>query len=157
MKLILLSIFFALVLGLSSCNKTCFCTTATLYPNYVGFTSAETDSVILRRYTKASQFTRLIDTVVVTANNAQFSFSQDTLSIRSGDAALRIRSFYDYILYLPEANRSDSVYGIYETRDTEKGSRDLECNCINRILSFYQNNNLIQVTDPSSPQIFINK
>jgi len=140
---------------ISSCSKTCYCTSATLYPAYVSFDSTETDTIILRRYDRNSRFTRLLDTATITAQNAEFQFSQDTVTIRSAAEARTLRSFYDFVLYLPALNRSDSLHGIFEARDTQEGSSDLECNCINRILSYRLNSDTLQVADPVSPRVYI--
>lgn len=130
---------------------------ATLYPSYVAFDRSKTDTIILRRYDRNSNFDRLLDTAIITDQNAVFDFSHDTLSIRSDAEALTLRSFYNYVLYLPELNRSDSISHVFEARDTQKGSSNLECNCINRILSYQLNRDTVQVVDPASPHVYINR
>lgn len=157
MRAALLMIPFLFLLAFASCSKTCFCTMATLYPAYVAFNPGETDTIILRRYDRNSNFDRLLDTAIITDQNAVFSFNQDTLSIRSDAEALTLRSFFDYVLYLPTLQRSDSISHIYEPRDTQKGSSNLECNCINRILSYQLNRDTVQVVDPASPHVYIKR
>ena len=102
-----------------------------------------------------SNFTRLLDTATITAQNADFLFNQDTVSIRSNAEALTLRSFYDFVLYLPALNRSDSLHGIFEARDRQEGGSGLECNCINRILSYQLNSDTLQIADPASPHVYI--
>ena len=157
MRAVLLIIPFLFLLAFASCSKTCFCTMATLYPAYVSFNPSETDTIILRRYDKNSNFDRLLDTAIITDQNSVFNFNKDTLSIRSDTEALTLRSFYNYVLYLPALKRSDSIHHIYEARDTQKGGSNLECNCINRILSYQLNSDTVQVVDPASPHVYINR
>jgi hypothetical protein len=157
MRAALFAIPFLFLLAFASCSKTCFCTMATLYPAYVAFNPGETDTIILRRYDRNSNFDRLLDTAIITDQDAVFNFSQDTLSIRSDAEALTLRSFYNYVLYLPALNRSDSLHHIFEARDTQEGSSNLECNCINRILSYQLNSDTVQVVDPDSPHVYINQ
>ena len=144
-------------LGLGSCSKTCFCNTATLSLNYVSFDPAETDTIVLRRYTKNSQFASLLDTATLNARNAVFSFRKDTMSVHSDTVGLQLYSYYDYILYLPALNRRDSLSGIYESHETQEGGRDLECTCVNRILSFYLNRDTLKVSNPALPQLYIHR
>ncbi|GEM_PF-2173093 len=152
------SVLLAIVIMLlASCSRTCYCTAATLYMDYVSFANTTTDTIVVRRYTKNSNFASLLDTALLTSHNAVYTTRQDTLSIRPNAEAVTLRSFYDYILYLPAIKRSDSLFGIFETRDTKEGSHDLECTCINRILSFYLNKDTVQVIDPASPHVYINQ
>lgn len=157
MRAALLMIPFLFVLAFASCSKTCFCTMATLYPSYVSFNHSDTDTIILRRYDRNSNFNQLLDTAIITDQNAVFNFNQDTLSIRSDAEALTLRSFYNYVLYLPALNRSDSISHIIQAHDTQKGSSNLECNCINRILSYQLNSDTVQVIDPASPHVYIKR
>jgi hypothetical protein len=144
-----------LAVFLYACSKTCYCSVATLYPSYVAFSPSETDTVVLRRYAKGTGFSTLLDTAILTAKNTVFRVNNDTLSIGADTGTVRLVSYFDYILYLPSLQRTDSISGIYETRDTEKGSHSLSCNCTNRILSFYRNRDTLKAPDPASPHVYI--
>ena len=157
MRAILLTIPVIIILTLAACSKTCYCKSAALSLDFVAFDSTETDTVVLRRYDRNSFFTRLLDTSVITTQNANFNYHQDTLSLQTSDEASTLRSFYDYIVFLPSLNRSDSLFGINEWYDTEKGSSDLQCNCTNRIVAFYLNRDSIPAADPSSPHAYIRR
>ena len=157
MKATLLAIPLIVLFIISSCSKTCFCTDNKLSLGYVAFDGTETDTIILRRYDKNSNFNRLIDTIVITDQNTTFNNRQDTLTIHANAESTTLRSFYNYILYLPALNRSDSIRGIYEARDREEGSHNMDCNCINRVLSYQLNRDTVQVVDPASPFLYINK
>ena len=142
-------------LSLFSCSKTCYCTSSKLGLNYVSFTADETDSIFVTRFVPGSFFTRPRDSTWLTSQNAVFSTNQDTISIQSNLEELTIRSYYDYVLYLPALHRRDSIYGVFETRDVETGKPDIDCNCINRILSYQVNRDTLAVGDPAAPRLFI--
>ena len=153
--LLIATITFVLILG--SCSKTCYCDTAILQPSFVSFDSLETDTVILRRYAKNSGVTSFLDSAILTAQNAGFHFNIDTLSITSDTAKAKMVSYFDYILYLPSLNRSDSIQNIFEVRDKKEGGHNLECNCVNQILSYQLNSDTLNIIDPASPHIYIYK
>jgi hypothetical protein len=157
MKAVLLIVPMFVLLSISSCSKTCYCTDAMLSLGYVAFDNAETDTIILRRYDRNSNFSRLLDTAILTNQNTVFSSNGDTVFIRSNIEATTLRSFYNYVFYLPALNRSDSVNGIFEARDKEEGSHDMQCNCINKVLSYQLNGDTLQIVDPASPFIYITK
>ena len=151
--LLIATIIFILFLG--SCSKTCYCDVAILNPSFVSFDSSETDTIILRRYARNTNFNSFLDSTVLTAQNADFHFNIDTLSISSDTAKAKMVSYFDYILYLPSLNRSDSIQNIYETRDTKEGSHNLECNCVNKVLFYQLNRDTLQTVDPVAPHIYI--
>ena len=140
-----------------SCSKTCYCNQATLHLDYVAFDSAETDSLIVYTYPKGSGFANALDTLLLTEQNADFQFIQDTLSIGFRGDSAALKSVYDYVFFLPSINRGDSLFGVFETRDTEEGGHDLECNCTNRVLSYRLNRDTLTFTQPADPHIYIYK
>ena len=152
-------VLFPFVFALSACKKTCFCTTPALNLDYVAFSPSETDSIILRRYNKNTRFSQLVDTAVLTPQTVQFSYRQDTLSIHTDQEAFTLRSFYDFVFYLPALKRSDSLYNIVEPNDRQEASRNQTCNCINRILSYQLNSDSLStlVVDPTAPHVYIRK
>lgn len=130
---------------------------AVLNPSFVSFDSSETDTIILRRYAKNTNFNSFLDSTVLTPQNADFHFNVDTLSITSDTTKAKLVSYFDYILYLPSLNRSDSIQNIYETRDTKEGGHDLKCNCVNQVLFYQLNRDTLPISDPSAPHIYIYK
>src|SRR5215204_5479746 len=130
-----------------SCSKTCYCKTATLNLDYISFDPAKLDTVIMRRYSKGNNFSGILNADTLTVANAVFKVNKDTISIHPNNVASNVSSYFDYIFYLPSLNRRDSLTDIYESRDTEKGGHDLECNCINRVYSYYLNLDTVKITD----------
>ena len=145
------------IVFLGSCSKTCYCDTAIVNYSFVAFDSSETDTVILFRYPKGSNFNGLLDSTVLTAQNADFHFNVDTLSISSDTAKAKMVSYFNYIVYLPSIDRRDSIRNIFEVRETKEGGHDLACNCVNQVLSYQLNSDTLQVINPASPQVYIYK
>lgn len=108
------------------------------------------------RFRKGSNF-QGADTSYLTAQTAVFIRRQDTLSVSMQEERMKLRSLYDYILYLPSVNRRDTILNIYEPYDQEEGDASLECNCVNRILSYQLNSDTALTSNPAVPALFINR
>lgn len=153
----LLSILFILFIAAAlSCGKTCYCTSQELGLNYVGFSQSETENIVMFRFRKGSNF-QGGDTSYLSARTALFVRRQDTLSITLPEEKMKLRSFYDYILFLPSVNRRDTILNIYETYDQEEGNNSLECNCVNRILSYQLNRDTTETLNPAVPAMYIRR
>lgn len=156
MKSFLAILLITFIIAASSCGKTCYCTSQELGLNYTGFSQSETENILMYRFRKGSNF-QGGDTSFLNARTAQFVRRQDTLTITMQEEKTRLRSFYDYILYLPSVNRRDTIVNIHELFDQEEGSSSLECNCVNRIRSYQLNGDTLLTSDPAVPALYINR
>ncbi|MGZ3837192.1 MAG: hypothetical protein ACXVMS_15175 [Flavisolibacter sp.] len=157
MRAILSILSFSLVIFLGSCSKTCYCSIATLFPAFVAFDSTETDTLMVVRYPKNAHFSGVLDTTILTAKNADYRYHNDTLFIRPRSEAGTLRSFYDYVLYLPSLNRRDSLEAIDERQETQEGGHSLVCHCINGVYSFHLNRDTIKIPDPALPVVSLHR
>lgn len=121
------------------------CNNATANIGFLSFPVNETDTIIVRKFTKSSNFKSLIDTFSLNQNNSSYQSSNDTLEIYNtfgtDDGLL---GKYDYEIYLPEINR---LYQISEiTEEFRSINTGLSCNkvgCINYFRSYKVNGQLI--------------
>jgi hypothetical protein len=80
----------------------------------VSFTEAERDTIVFRKFVKNGSFTSLLDTTIITADNAVFKTSNDTANMVAAAGILRLVSKYDYEIYIPAVNRLTKITDIIE-------------------------------------------
>lgn len=136
-----------LCISLLSCGKDIPCDDAISTLNFISFPDSETDTIILRRFNKSTNFTAPIDTFFLNNLNSSYSKSHDTLEIGNpfkGDNGLK--SKYDYEIYIPQTSRlfilSDIVEEFSQTKGGGLFSMDKR-GCINTIKSYKLNGQLI--------------
>lgn len=121
------SIFILIIAGMvafQSCSKKksdC----AFLGPSivYTGFTEAETDTLIVRRYEKNGLFTNLIDTALISkADITRTIVGTDSVTLTSPKYTLLQDAMYanDFEIYLPGSNRTFKITGVDATFNQEK-------------------------------------
>ena len=96
----------ACALIISSCTRNQSCIDPELVLNFVSFTNAETDSIVLRKYVKNVGFTSLVDSTIISRSNSLYQQSNDTLHIFTsvgGDYPVDIQ--FDYEVYMPAGNK----------------------------------------------------
>ena len=133
---------------LFSCGKTIPCDDAVSGLNFISFPDTETDSIIIKRFAKATNFVSLIDTFFITNLNSTYLKSNDTLEIVNsfgGDQGLK--SKYDYEFYLPQTNRFFKITEITEELTNTSGGGGLfsmdKRGCVNPIKSYKLNGQLV--------------
>ncbi len=134
-------------ISLLSCGKDVPCDDETSTLSFISFPDTETDTIILRRFTKATNFNTPIDTFLLNKFNSSYSKYNDTLEIGNsfgGDNGLK--SKYDYEIYIPQTNRlfrvNDIVEDFLHTRGGGLFSWDKR-GCVNTIKSYRLNGQLI--------------
>ena len=91
---------------LAACSRSRPCVEGTAILNFVSFTDAETDSIVLRKYVKDNGFNSLIDSVIISKNNSIYQKSNDTLHIlTSMQGEYNLDIHYDYEVYMPYTNK----------------------------------------------------
>jgi bisphosphoglycerate-dependent phosphoglycerate mutase len=127
---------------LPSCMQTC--AEVELSISLIGFTSNETDTIIVRKFSKSTGFSTIIDTFLLNEKNSGYQLQNDTLKIIAAygtDNGLLSR--YDYEIYLPEGNKLYQVSEIMEDYRSESTSGCTKEYCINSITSYKINGKLI--------------
>ena len=138
-----------------SCSYSC--SDATLSISLIGFTSDETDTVIVRKFTKSADFTTKLDTFLLSETNSSYSLKNDTLEISASYGNENgLRSVYDYEIYLPESNKLYQITEIMEVYRSISNSGCTKEGCMNSITSYKINGQSIPV-DEYIYTLFISK
>ena len=121
------------------------CSNATPSISFVAFTPNETDTIIVKRFIKSTNFSSLADSFKVYAGNSTYQRSTDTLEIffpfGTDNGFL---SKYDYQVYLPKNSRRFQISEINEEfRSLKKGLSMDKVGCENFITSYRLDGNLI--------------
>jgi len=96
---------------------------------YVGFTEPETDTIIIRRFTKGTNFTQLLDTTLVTkAFINRTILGQDTVALSPSNYTKVNYEFYahDWEVMVPGAAHTDRFYDI-EPRFVQESEASAQC------------------------------
>jgi hypothetical protein len=91
----------ALTLFLLSCGGECPCEKESLIPAFVSYADDETDTLIVKRFEKGSNFTRLINSMEWTANNTFRNKMGDTTFLSHKDLTERLNDAADWQLTNP--------------------------------------------------------
>jgi hypothetical protein len=145
----ILFVAFTSFLFLNSC-KTIDCSNQFITPAFVGFSSADLDTIIIRKFQKGTNFQQLLDTSLFTldtamrSNNPTFApshTSNDTttvlLNFTSGEAKFILPN-NDWQIFLPAKKLTVSISDIVSPQTEYKCFGD-NCGCGNPITSLVQN------------------
>ena len=113
MKLTL--IFFLSLIVLNYSCKEYPCSEAIININIKGFTQNEFDSLIIRKYTKSTNFGSLLDSTVIDSLKLSYSWSGDYFAISPNFGNdYGIKSKFDYEIDIPQKNRVFKITEINE-------------------------------------------
>lgn len=150
-----LSVIF-LIPAFLSCSGDCPCLKGNLYFGLVNFSESETDTIIIRRYGKNSNFSIPIDTIPF--YNLSFTRFTDTLYFSYFPETAQLKSSHDYELFFPGAPKLIRISEVNEIVSDQKCNGPLareKVNCVNDITSYKIDG---QVKQPSSlHRIFLDK
>ena len=139
-------------LSLASCSGKCTCIAADgLSPTLILFSSSDADSFVIKKFTKGSNFSSLIDSTLIDTSNALYQRNNDTTEVFSGNATLS--SKFDYQIILLSSNNVISINDIDEPQT--QGNCPDKMRCVNPIISYKINGNLVMNQDPYSGRIYI--
>lgn len=124
------------------------CGKASSYIALISFTINESDTIIVRRFTKGNNFISVKDTVRIDNSNANFQHNGDTILVLGGsfndnlNGNFTITSEYDFEIYFPKINRVYKVTDIIEPQEYGRSSTRKDY-CINEITSYKINGQLV--------------
>lgn len=104
-------LLFAVLLAAQSCSnkKNESCPFIAPHTVFVGFTEDESDTMVIRRFEKNTNFTKLIDTVLINRAHLQrIEVGKDSIRLVPDNYPQFEALYYthDWQLYLPKANRT---------------------------------------------------
>lgn len=126
---------------ISSCAYPC--KKASSYLELISFTDIERDTIIFRRFSKATNFISQQDSFILTRQNINYQRQQDTVIIFQLPGGNDIiTSDYEYEVFLPKVNRLFRISGIVE--NVQYGTRSTyKTLCGNTIASYKVNGQLM--------------
>ena len=129
------------------------CAKTALHFSLIGFSDAESDTIILRRFTKNTSL--LKDTFFFDEGNPlRFRRSNDTLNMAAISSTALLESSYDYQLFFPQAGKLFVITEIQEEQLYQKNTtifNTKKVGCINKITSARLNGQLINFTGYNEP------
>jgi hypothetical protein len=91
----------------------------------VEFNSADIDTIIVRKFERGDNFTKLIDTLQWDQSNVIFYSRADTLQMGEFIESMLLQSKFDYQVYFPAAARTFHI--------TEINEPQMDGNCLARV------------------------
>lgn len=133
---------FVVLAFMSSCEYPCG--KASDFIALVGFTRAESDTIIVRRFTKSTNFSIQKDSLLIDSTNANLQRNADTVIVLRGwgDSYATITSDYDYEIFLPGANVTYTLSDIKEPLQYGRRGGG-KVYCVNAISSYKLNGKLV--------------
>ena len=112
----------------TSCGK-CDCIDENISPNFINYDSLETDTIIIRKYAKNTNFTALIDTAFFDDKSSfRIKLHDDTLSFPYHVGNFSISVNYDWIFFLPSINRAIRISDIVSEKTSMPcGTGKVQC------------------------------
>lgn len=148
-NILLLILLLTLIFNACNCTKEYDCDDYPIQPAFIGFTLAEIDTLVFRRFKEKDNFRTLIDTVIVTKNN-QYQTSNDTTKIVHYELDKGIKVGFDWQLFIPAINKTVMITDIISNKKEGKcGFRAVgeACSCTNDLFSAKQDNQVITFRD----------
>ncbi|HLX93820.1 MAG TPA: hypothetical protein VKR32_19185 [Puia sp.] len=143
-----------LVAGAGSCNSKCSCTTAPgLNLSLIFFGNTDIDTIVLKKYVKASGFTGFLGSVLIDRSNSLYETFKDTIDVIAGDTYAGLNSSYDYEILFPAAGIQVKVTEIDEIH--AEGNCSSKTQCTDPVDSYKINDSLITKPDPFDNKIAI--
>ncbi len=128
----------------------------------IGLTATDIDSIVLRKFTKGSNFSSRIDTLSINSSNALFQFpytTKDTSFMGILNPEVLLKSKYDYEICIPAVNKLVRISAISEPQQKMKKGffNTTKEYCVNAIQSFQQDGQLVIPQNTWQPEIYIHR
>jgi hypothetical protein len=144
-----------LIFILVSCGN-CPCIPADLNISFAGFSDAECDTLVLKKFRKGSNYNNQQDSILLTG--IVFNRSNDTLKMVAFPGNAVLESRYDYQLEIPAINRQFRIGDINEIQEEQHCGifNTNKVACINSITSYKVDGKLFS-GQQNYTEIFISK
>jgi hypothetical protein len=138
---------FIFIFFFSSCCKQKDCLIGHINEiSLASFTASDIDTIVVRRFTKASNFNNLLDTINLTYSNSNSYPNGDTTTIYVSDTSLAMKANYDYEIYIPATNTVAGISNIIAPQTQHQVCTVCDCvqgPCFNPVTSFTLNGQIL--------------
>jgi hypothetical protein len=131
-----------IIVILISCNRTIPCNKNEIIPVFIGYSSGNLDTVILKKFKKGDNFTQLIDSSIFVRDgvdsNRFYTFSDTTIIDFNTLCCTRENLIPDFDWQLVLTYKKDTIL-ISDIESPQTESSCFKCSCLNPINSVVQN------------------
>ncbi|HEU5051752.1 MAG TPA: hypothetical protein VFT78_01500 [Hanamia sp.] len=131
---------FILFAFLSSCCKQKDCLTGHITEiDLASYSASDIDTIVVRRFIKASDFQNLVDTVILNQINSRVYPNGDTTRVHLYDTSVALKATYDYEIYIPATRTVAKVSNIVAPQMQHQVCLFCDCvqgPCYNPVISF---------------------
>jgi hypothetical protein len=146
----------AMLISFYSC-RTYTCSEANgLRISTISLTKNDRDTIILRKFTKASAFTKLVDTLLIDSTKVVYEMSNDTANIVANTGDVLLKSKYDYEIYIPGISKLVKITEINEPQQEIKRGFS-KVGCVNTIQSYQQDGQTLTLNQYDYDKVYIHK
>lgn len=135
-------VFVCVLIIASSCNREYNCSNDTLKLTFIGYTKANVDTLIIKKYAANTNFQQLQDSMMFILDTAGIIQSNDTISFGGNKPNNVIQFGSDWQVVVPSINKTVAISNIVSPQQQGKcGSGNLDkvaCVCYNSIQSLMQ-------------------
>ena len=151
---------FILLILINSCGEKCPCPNESIIPIFVSYSNNETDTIIIRRYQKGTNFSQLVDSFSWTYDNTSRVNKGDSIWIFAVKLEQRINDKYDWQVINPFDNKNFSISDIIVK------PKEIHCGgifgldkgpCVSPIVSYKRDNIPVVANDNDPSTWFIIK
>ena len=146
------------------------CTNPIVEPDFVGYSLADIDTLVIRMYKENDNYNTLLDTFKIahcTGTDSNFCYnydiSNDTIQVaiiqgsnyvpKQSNLYCEIQQGYDWSIYIPSTSQADSISAIsINQKMVSYKACDLRPNCSNTMTSLKLNGTIINTFGTSSYQ-----
>ncbi|RYY53016.1 MAG: hypothetical protein EOO09_19470 [Chitinophagaceae bacterium] len=125
---------------------------------FIGFTQAEADTMIARRFARDNGFGSAIDTFIYTPEIISYGLTGDTLEMTSGRGdRLFLSTSYDYEFFIPATGQVFQITDMVEEQKSKARSlSNTKELCVNPFVSYVINGQFVDASQSYS-RIFLRK
>ncbi len=136
-----------LLIIISSCNREYNCSNDTLKLTFIGYTKADVDTLVVKKYAANTNFQQLQDSMVIKLDTSGIDQSNDTVNFGGNTPNNIIQFGSDWRVLIPSTNKTIAISNIVSPQQQGKcttGYFDkVACVCYNSIQSLAQDGQTI--------------
>lgn len=131
MKQLTYIVFLLLLLG--SCSYPCRKSDGFII-NFINYTEQEVSSYNIKRYSKGTNFSNLVDSLIIDASVITYRQNNDTLQWTSSSSVANLSPDFDYQVLIPATGSQYQITEIFEPQQEGRKSMN-KVYCVNGIVS----------------------